>query len=73
LVQILDAVQLATKGELRPTPNVEIVFDSARLRVRGAQMVWPRKRDFAIKMDGERGRILLDRPDHYTALYLKLG
>jgi len=73
LVQILDAVQLATKGELRPTPNVEIVFDSARLRVRGAQVVWPKKRDFAIKMDGERGRILLDRPDHYTALYLNLG
>ena len=73
LVQILDAVQLATKGELRPTPNVEISFDPGRLKVRGAQVIWPKMKELPIKVDGRRGRIVLEKPDRYTALYLKLS
>jgi hypothetical protein len=73
LVQVLDAVQLATKGEMRPTPDVEITFDADRLRVTAARVVWPKKRDLVVVRDGRRARILLEKPDRYTAIYLKKG
>jgi hypothetical protein len=71
LVQVLDAVQLATKGEMRPTPDVEITFDADRLHVTAARVVWPKTRDLAVARDGRRARILLEKPDRYTAIYLK--
>lgn len=73
LVQILDAVQLATKGEMRATPQIELTFDSARLQVTAARAVWPKTRDLAVSRNGGRARIVLDKPDRYTALYLKIG
>ena len=48
LVQVLDAVQLATKGEMRPTPPVEIALDAARINVTAARIVWPNVRDLAV-------------------------
>jgi hypothetical protein len=73
LVQLLDTIQLATKGELRPTPDVEISIDTRRLRVTGAQVVWPKRKDLQITRRDRRTRILLERPDRYTALYLNLS
>lgn len=73
LVQLLDAVQLATKGELRSTPQIEISIDPRRLRVTGAQVVWPKTKDLEITQRDGRTRIVLEKPDRYTALYLKLG
>jgi hypothetical protein len=35
LVQLLDTMQLATKGELRPTPEIEISIDPRRFRGKG--------------------------------------
>jgi hypothetical protein len=73
LVQILDAVQLATKGEMRPTPKVEISIDGTRLHVNTARIVWPEMRDLAIRQENGHLRITIERPDRYTALYLGLG
>ena len=73
LVQLLDTIQLATKGELRPTPDVEISIDPRRLRVTEAQVVWPKTKSLPIVRQDGRMRILLEKPDRYTALYLKLG
>lgn len=73
LVQVLDAVQLATKGEMRPTPDVEISLDAVRLNVTGARIVWPKIRDAAVLRDGKRMRIVLEKPDRYTAIYLKMS
>jgi hypothetical protein len=73
LVQILDTVELVTKGELRPTPKVEISVDSARLRLAGARVVWPRDRDLAIETRDGRTYISLRSSGRYTALYLKLA
>ncbi len=73
LVQVLDAVQLATKGEMRPTPDVEITFDPDRLPVTAARVIWPKKRDLVVARDGRRSRIVLENPDRYTAMYLKMG
>ena len=73
LVQLLDAVQLATRGELRPTPPIEISIDTRRLRVTAAQTVWPNTKDLQVTQRDGRTRIVLEKPDRYTALYLKLG
>ena len=73
LVQLLDTVQLATKGELRATPEIEISFDPRRLRVTAARVVWPKTRDLAVARDGRRGRIVIEKPDRYTAIYVKTG
>jgi len=72
LVQVLDAMQLATKGEMRPTPPVEITLDAARMNVTAARIVWPKARDLAVTREGKRSRIVLERPDRYTAIYLKV-
>jgi Hypothetical glycosyl hydrolase 6/Beta-galactosidase trimerisation domain len=73
LVQLLDTVQLATKGELRATPEIELAVDPRRLRVTAAQMVWPKTKDLQITRREGKTRIRLENPDRYTALYLKLG
>ena len=73
LVQLLDTVQLATKGELRATPEIELSVDPRRLRVTAAQMVWPKTKDLQITRREGKTRIRLEKPDRYTALYLKLG
>jgi hypothetical protein len=73
LVQLLDTIQLATKGELRGTPQIELSIDPRRLNVTAAQMVWPKTRDLQITRRDGRTRIRLEKPDRYTALYLKLG
>ena len=72
LVQTLDTVELVTKGEMRPTPGIEISFDPARLNVSGARVVWPHETDLPHETVDGRTRIRLPRPDRYTALYLRL-
>ena len=73
LVQVLDTVQLVTKGERRPTPNVEISINSSRIRVQGARIVWPTEADIQLENQAGRIRLTLKNPASYTALYLKVG
>jgi Beta-galactosidase trimerisation domain len=73
LVQVLDAVQLALRGEIRPMPDVEITVDRARLNVTAAQVIWPTVKDLAITQRGMRTRIVIEKPDRYMALYLRCG
>lgn len=73
LVQLLDTVQLVTKGELRPTPQVEIFIDPRRLKITAAQVVWPKTKDLQVTQRDGKTCIVLEKPDRYTALYLKLG
>jgi hypothetical protein len=72
LVQLLDTIQLATKGEMRETPNIEICIDPLRLRVVAAQVLWPAKRDLPIERRNGKAYIVLKSPNRYTALYLKV-
>ena len=72
LVQVLDPMQLATKGEMRPTPPVAITLDAARMNVTAAQIVWPKVRDLTVAREGKRLRIVLEKPDRYSAIYLKV-
>jgi hypothetical protein len=73
LVQVLDTMQLATKGESRPTPEIKISIDPRRLKVTAAQVVWPKTKALQITEHLGKTHILLEKPDRYTALYLKLG
>jgi hypothetical protein len=73
LVQLLDAVQLATHGESRPTPNIELTLDSKRLKIAAARTVWPAARDLTLRKDGRATRILIENPARYSALLLQLA
>lgn len=71
LVQVVDTVQLATEGEIRPTPDVHITVDRSRLNVTAAQVIWPKVRDLAITGHGTTAQIVIEKPDRYMALYLR--
>ena len=73
LVQILNAIELATEAQYVTVPEVEIRLHPERLKVTAARIVWPREQD--LKVDSRNGklRVVVPRPERYTALYLKLA
>ena len=73
LVQILNAVELATQAEFVDVPSAEIRLNPAKLKVNGARVVWPTERALEIGRDGERTLITIPKPGRYTALYLRLS
>jgi hypothetical protein len=73
LVQVLNTIELATRGELRPAPRVEIRLDSRRLKVTGARAVWPAKKDLPVLTERGKTLVVLENPPRYTALYLRLA
>jgi hypothetical protein len=73
LVQFLNTVEGAMEGEYRGVPRVRIAVDNTRLKITGAQMVWPNEQDIAIHPRGARTEIVIENPPRYGALYLKLG
>jgi hypothetical protein len=73
LVQILDAVELATKGEPRTTPDVEITLDAARCKVSSAEVVWPKPKKVEVLFDHGRQKIRLGNPGRYVAICLRLA
>ena len=72
LVQILNAVELATKGKYSGSSGVELWLDSDRLKLTGAETVWPQKQTLEIQSRGGRTRIFIPSVDRYMALYLSL-
>jgi len=73
LVQVLNAVELATHGEFRPVPRVVIRVNPAKLKVVGARMVWPKEQDLQVEAGGELTRVVIPTPPRYAALYMKLA
>jgi hypothetical protein len=73
LVQVLNTIELATRGEIRPAPRVEIRLDPRRLEVAGARVVWPAKKDLPVLMERGKSLVVLEYPPRYTALYLRLA
>ena len=71
IVQILDTVQLATSGEMRPTPSVAISIDSSRMQIGGARTLWPQATELKVVSRDGRTRIELPHPQRYTVLCLK--
>jgi hypothetical protein len=73
LVQVLNTIELATQGELRPAPDVAIHTDPARLKVVRARMVWPKEQELEVVSRNGSTEVMLRAPERYSALYLKLA
>lgn len=72
LVQVLNTLELATEGEYRGIEQVRIQLDPKRLKIQGAQVVWPEKKELAVKEEHDRTVVILERPARYAAMLLKL-
>jgi hypothetical protein len=73
LVQILNAIELATGGQFADIENLEIHGDPLRLNVTGACGVWPDQREFEVRHGDGRFRVVVPKPGRYSAFYLKLA
>ncbi|HZP00247.1 MAG TPA: hypothetical protein VFD30_08125 [Terriglobia bacterium] len=73
LVQVLNAVELATQGEFRPVPRVVIRLSPQKVRVTAARIVWPKEQNLPIETGAESTRLVIPSPPRYAALYLKLA
>ncbi len=73
LVQVLNTIELATNGEIRPGPRVEIHLDMRRLKISGARMVWPETKDLPLKLVNGMIEVALDNPPRYIALLLRVA
>jgi hypothetical protein len=73
LAQVLNTLELATEGEYRAIPTVRLAVDRNRLKVTGARMVWPERKDLEVREGGGRREVVLHNPPRYAALYLKLA
>ena len=72
LVQVLNTLELATEGEYRGVERVEVRIDPRRLKVSGAQVVWPEKKDLTPKETGGQTVVVLENPARYTAMLLEI-
>lgn len=73
LVQLLNTIELATKGELRLAPKVKIRVDRNKLKVVGAQAVWPVDKDLPVRQDDRYTHIAVADLERYMAIHLKLS
>ena len=73
LVQVLNAVELATQGEFRPVSSVELRINPTKLKVTGARVVWPKEEDLTVINSEGFTRIVLPNPERYMVLYLRLA
>ena len=73
LVQVLNTVETAMNGEYRGIPRVKIAVDERRLKVTGAQMVWPTERHLEVRSEHGQSEVIIPNPPRYTAVFLKLA
>lgn len=73
LVQVLNAIELATQGEFREVPAVEIRVNSARVNIKSAEVLWPAAQQLPIRNAQGNANITLPSPARYTTLRLQLA
>jgi hypothetical protein len=73
LVQVLNAIELATQGEFRPIPRVVVRANPEKLKVVGARKVWPNEQELKVVTKPNAVEVTLTDVPRYTALYLKLA
>lgn len=73
LVQILNAIELATGAEFIDIPYAEIRWNPAKLHVTGARMVWPKMQDFVITPTQQQPMLRVPSPGRYAVIYLKVA
>jgi hypothetical protein len=73
LVQVLNAVELATEGQFQGVPQVEIRLNATKLKVNTARVVWPQSQDLQVRSANGTTKIILTNPERYIALQLMLA
>lgn len=73
LVQVLNAIELATQGEFREVPAVDIRVNSASVKIKSAEVLWPAARELPVRNAQGNANITLPSPARYTALRLQLA
>jgi len=73
LVQVLNATEIATGGELWESPAVRLVLNPAQLEVTGARMIWPQTVDLTPASRDGKTHISLPRLERYSAVLLRLA
>jgi len=72
LLQVLNTVELLSKGEFQMPVSAEARIDARRLRVAGARMVWPESRDLRVRTEAGNAIVSLPEVKRYAAVYLRL-
>ncbi len=73
LVQILNAIELATEAQYVTVPEVRIRLNPKRLNVTAARMVWPGEKDLEVFRRNGKLQVSVPHPERYSAVYLKLA
>jgi hypothetical protein len=73
LVQVLNAIELATQGEFREVPAVDIRVNGAHVKIKSAEVLWPAARELPIRNAQGNANITMPSPARYTALRLQLA
>ena len=72
LVQILNAIELATQGEFRQVPAVRISVRSETINAKSARVLWPDEQELQIQNHQGYRDVKLSNPARYTLLRLQL-
>jgi hypothetical protein len=72
-VQVLNTIEIITRGEFREAPKLSLAVNSSKLRLTEARVVWPKIEDLPLTSREGKTHIALPRLDRYMALLLKLA
>jgi hypothetical protein len=73
LVQVLNTIEIITRGEFREAPKISLAVNSSRLKVAEARVVWPQTADLHVTTREGKTHIALPKLERYMALFLKLA
>lgn len=72
LVQVLNAIELATGGEFSSVPAVKISLNNEKIRINSARVLWPTEEELAIRSHERFSEIMIPNCARYTAVRLRL-
>ena len=73
LVQVLNTIEVITRGEFREAPKLSLAVNSSKLRLAEARVAWPKIADLPLTTGEGKTYIALPKLDRYMALLLKLA
>jgi hypothetical protein len=73
LVQVLNTIEIVTRGEYRDAPRLSLAVNSSKLKIAEARMVWPKTLDLPLMAGAGKTHINLPKLDRYMALFLRLA
>jgi hypothetical protein len=73
LAQVLDTIEIITRGEFREAPQIIISANPSKLRITEARVVWPKTSDLPLTTREGKTHIVLPKLGRYMALFLKIA